>query len=223
MRFVTKAPAGQWDRAANAWELLLAKANTKAMHDIGKEARDEGRKVIVGAGFSNKFANSLVVKFIPSSGYVLDPAAYLHTTINYADIFETGAVIAGKPYLWLPLPNVPAGHGGRPHLSPKQYVAEIGPLFTIHPAGRPPMLATRITTIGPARPSRVSRGRLKRGVAFGRGQHFQTIPLYVGVPTVNIPKKFDTHAVFAEVASESNIQKAVEKNEERYIDPNGAP
>jgi hypothetical protein len=221
MRLVTTAPSGQWLKATDAYEKLIAKAETLAVRDVSKQARDQGRSAISAAGFSNKFANSLVVKFKPSSGYSLDPSAYIHTTINYADVFEHGATIVGKPFIWLPLPTVPAGHG-RPHLTPRQYVQEVGPLITMHRAGKPPMLGARIQTgrLPPQPFGRfVSRRRLARGVS-GRGT-FQTIPMFVGVPAVSIPPKFDVDGIITEVASEDNIEKAYLKNLDEYQDPNG--
>jgi hypothetical protein len=194
MKLNFKVPAGQWVKATDLYQAIMAKALTGAMHDVGKLGRDRGRAAIEGAGFSGKFGNSLVVKFSPSSGDSLNPTAYIHSTINYADVFEHGATIVGKPFIWLPLPTVPAGHG-RPHLTPKQYAQEVGPLVTMHRAGKPPMLGARIQTGRlPSQPFGrfVSRTRLKRGVS-GRGT-FQTIPMFVGVPAVNIPKKFDVHA-----------------------------
>jgi len=168
---------------------------TGAMRDVGKLGRERGRQAITAAGFSNKFANSLVAK-LPAKD-TLTPTAYIHTTINYADVFETGAVITGKPYLWLPLPTVPAGPG-RPHMTPKQYVENVGPLVTMHRAGKPPMLGARVAISAP-RPQPfgrfVSRRILRRGISMrGATQPTQVIPLFVGVPAVNIPKKFDVHA-----------------------------
>jgi hypothetical protein len=116
---------------------------------------------------------------------------------------------------------VPAGHG-RPHLTPKQYVQEIGPLVTMHRAGKPPMLGARIQTgrLPPQPFGRfVSRRRLARGIS-GRGQ-FQTIPRFVGVPAVHIPPKFDVDGIIQETASEDNIEKAYLKNLDEYQDPNG--
>jgi hypothetical protein len=194
-----KVPPGQWVKATDLYQAIMAKALTGAMHDVGKLGRDRGRAAIEAAGFSGKFANSLVVKF--PSGDSLNPTAYIHSTINYADVFEHGATIVGKPFIWLPLPTVPAGHG-RPHLTPRQYVQEVGPLITMHRAGKPPMLGARIQTgrLPPQPFGRfVSRARLKRGIS-GRGQ-FQTIPLFVGVPAVSIPKKFDVHAAVEDAFS----------------------
>jgi hypothetical protein len=196
MKVNFKVPPGQWVKATDLYKAIQAKALTGAMHDVGKLGRDRGRAAIEAAGFSSKFANSLVVKF--PSGDSLNPTAYIHSTINYADVFEHGAVIGGKRWLWLPLPTVPAGHG-RPHLTPPQYIQDIGRLVLMWRPGRPPMLGQRIQTgrLPPQPFGRfVSRARLKRGIS-GRGQ-FVTIPLFVGVPAVSIPKKFDVHAAVQE-------------------------
>ena len=195
MNLKFNVPPGQWIKATDLYQALMAKALTGAMRDVGKLGRERGRQAITAAGFSNKFANSLVAK-LPAKD-TLAPTAYIHTTINYADVFETGAVIVGKPYLWLPLPTVPAGPG-RPHMTPKQYVENVGPLVTMHRAGKPPMLGARVAISAP-RPQPfgrfVSRRILRRGISMrGATQPTQVIPLFVGVPAVNIPKKFDVHA-----------------------------
>ena len=195
MNLKFNVPPGQWIKATDLYQALMAKALTGAMRDVGKLGRERGRQAITAAGFSNKFANSLVAK-LPAKD-TLTPTAYIHTTINYADVFETGAVITGKPYLWLPLPTVPAGPG-RPHMTPKQYVENVGPLVTMHRAGKPPMLGARVAISAP-RPQPfgrfVSRRILRRGISMrGATQRTQVIPLFVGVPAVNIPKKFDVHA-----------------------------
>ena len=195
MNLKFNVPPGQWIKATDLYQALMAKALTGAMRDVGKLGRERGRQAITAAGFSNKFANSLVAK-LPAKD-TLAPTAYIHTTINYADIFETGAIITGKPYLWLPLPTVPAGPG-RPHMTPKQYVENVGPLVTMHRAGKPPMLGARVAISAP-RPQPfgrfVSRRILRRGISMrGATQPTQVIPLFVGVPAVNIPKKFDVHA-----------------------------
>jgi len=195
MNLKFNVPPGQWIKATDLYQALMAKALTGAMRDVGKLGRERGRQAITAAGFSNKFANSLVAK-LPAKD-TLAPTAYIHTTINYADLFETGAIITGKPYLWLPLPTVPAGPG-RPHMTPKQYVENVGPLVTMHRAGKPPMLGARVAISAP-RPQPfgrfVSRRILRRGISMrGATQRTQVIPLFVGVPAVNIPKKFDVHA-----------------------------
>ncbi len=194
MKIVTKAESGQWLKATDAYERILAKAATLAMRDVGKEAVTKGRASIAAAGFSSKFQSSLRVINKPSSGYVLNPAAYVHTTINYADIFETGKTITGSPFLWLPLPSVPP-IGGRPHMTPKQYVKNVGPLVTMRRPNGLPMLGAVVKGLTKAQPFGrfATRARLRKGRS-GKGSTTQTIPLFVAVPSVSIPKKFDVKA-----------------------------
>ncbi len=194
MRLITKADAGQWLKATDAYERTLAKAATLAMRDVGKAAVQKGRESIASAGFSSKFQRSLQVINKPASGYVLNPAAYVHTTINYADVFETGKTITGSPFLWLPLPSVPP-IGGRPHMTPKQYIRHIGPLVTMRRPSGLPMLGAVVKGLTKAQPFGrfATRARLRKGRG-GKGTTTQTIPLFVAVSAVSIPKKFDVKA-----------------------------
>jgi hypothetical protein len=191
MRLVTKADAGQWLKASTAYERIIAKAATLAMRDVGKDAVTKGRAAISAAGFSPKFAGTLRVINKPASGYVLNPAAYVHSTINYADVFETGKTITGHPFIWLPLPSVPP-IAGRQHMTPKQYIQNVGPLVTMRRPGRLPLLGAVVKGPPKAQPFGrfATRARLRKGRS-GKGTVTQTIPLFVGVPSVNIPKKFD--------------------------------
>ncbi len=191
MKIVTKADAGQWLKATNAYESIMAKAATLGMRDVGKEGVKKGRESIAAAGFSSKFQRSLRVINKPASGYVLNPSAYIHTTINYADVFETGKTITGSPFLWLPLPSVPP-IGGRPHMTPKQYIRNVGPLVTMRRPNGLPMLGAVVKGLTKAQPFGrfATRARLRKGRS-GKGTTTQTVPLFVAVPSVSIPKKFD--------------------------------
>lgn len=194
MKFSTQAPAGQWIKATTAYEAVMAKAVTAAMRDVGKDAVRGGRASIAAAGFSGRWQRSLRMKMQPPTGDVLNPAVYIHSTINYSDVFETGAVIKGQPYLWLPLPAVPPGKN-RPHMTPAEYVRNVGPLVTMRRRGKTPMLGAVIRTSSKQQPwgAFASRANLRAGRFRGmrsRGT-LQTIPLFVGVPSVTIEKKFD--------------------------------
>ncbi len=214
MKIVTRADAGQWLKATNAYESIMAKAATLGMRDVGKEAVTKGRQSIAAAGFSSKFQNSLRVINKPPSGYVLNPSAYIHTTINYADIFETGKTITGSPFLWLPLPSVPP-IGGRPHMTPKQYTRNVGPLVTMRRPNGLPMLGAVVKGLTKAQPFGrfATRARLRKGRS-GKGTTTQTIPLFVAVPSVSIPKKFDVKGAVDDAFKE--FQDLYIKNLEIY-------
>jgi hypothetical protein len=215
VRIVTKADAGQWLKATNQYEKIMAKAATQAMRDVGKEAVSKGRAAIAQAGFSAKFQRTLRVINRPASGYVLNPAAYIHSTINYADVFETGKTITGSPFLWLPLPNVPP-YKDREHMTPVQYVRIVGPLVTMRRAGGLPMLGAVVERGGKPTRRRLRQTFLKG--AFGEKRRATvTIPLFVAVSSVNIPKKFDVAGAVQDASDELDAlyQKRLEVYEGR--------
>jgi Family of unknown function (DUF6441) len=169
---------------------VIAEAANGAVAKSAQKGVEAGKASIAGAGFSRRWQNSLRFKMITPKNS-LEPVAYIHTTINYADIFETGGDIHGDPLLWLPLPSVP-GAGRRRHMTPAQYVKNVGPLISIRRAGKRPLLAAVIRRGAKAQPfgKFATRGQLKRGTA-GRGKQTTIIPLFVGVPSVHIGKKWD--------------------------------
>jgi hypothetical protein len=214
MRIVTKADAGQWLKATTEYERIMAKAATLAMRDVGKNAVAKGRAAIAQAGFSQSFQRTLRVINKPSSGYVLNPAAYVHSTLNYADVFETGKTITGHPFLWLPLPNVPPTKG-RQHMTPAQYVQNVGPLVTMRRPGGLPMLGARLET-GFSRPTlRKLRRTQARRVTIGEARRsFTLVPMFVAVSSITIPKKFDVKG--AVEAAFGGLDESYKKNLEIY-------
>lgn len=159
-----------------------------------------GRASIAGAGFSPRWQKSLRTKMV-TPPHSLKPVAYVHTTINYADIFETGGDIHGDPWLWLPLPSVPR-LGRREHMTPAQYVKNIGPLIKLRrPKGGAPILAAVIRRGAKAQPfgKFATRGQLKRGKAAKTGK-VEAIPLFVGVESTHIGKKWNVTAALQKEA-----------------------
>lgn len=179
--------------------VVVAAANA-AVEDSAKAGVAGGRASIAGAGFSKRWQNSLRYKMITKKGD-LNPVAYIHTTINYADVFETGKDIQADTWLWLPLPSVP-GIRGRRHMTPSQYIKNIGPLIKLRRPGRAPILAAVIRRGAKAQPfgKFATRGQLKRGLA-SRGQQ-EVIPLFVGVKSVHIGKKWDVNTQLQKAANE---------------------
>jgi hypothetical protein len=206
VRIVTKADGGQWLKATNEYEKIMAKAATQAMRDVGKLAVKNGRAVMAGAGFSTEFQRMLRVINKPASGYVLNPSEYIHSLVNYADVFEKGKTITGSPFLWLPLPNVPPNPGsgvmfggivGRAHMTPSQYVRKVGPLYTMRRPGHLPMLGARLET-GFSKPTLKKLRRTQaRRVTLGESRRsFRLVPMFVAVTSVSIPQKFDLKSAF---------------------------
>ncbi len=227
MRIVTKADAGQWLKATNTYEQIMSKAATKAMRATGKLAERKGREAIGAAGFTSNVQRTLRALNKPPSGYVLNPAVWLHSTVNYLDVFETGRTITGSPYLWLPLPNVPANTGSgvkfgglisRPHMTPSQYVRKVGPLISIKGKNGLPMLAAVVKKrVG--RKGRPSRRVLSRSATqtrfFAQDKVItETIPMFFAVSSVTISKKFDVHAATEEAFK--SLQDFYKQNLDAY-------
>jgi hypothetical protein len=204
----------QWAKANAEYARIIQKAEKGAIHDVGIAARDAVRKMVAEAGFGKKWSNSFRAKFGVNNGSLYNPFALIFSTISYAGIFETGGTIAGKPFLWLPTDNVPP-IAGRPHMTPKEYVQNVGPLVTMRLPGRVPMLGAQVRVRGALGRNQFigRRARLRRGLS-GRGDTTQTIPMFVGISAVTIPKKWDVHGTVAEEAK--GINEAYEKNLEKY-------
>lgn len=202
---------GAWLKTADAYSRTIAMTGTNAVRTTGRKARDNARRNIAASGLGDIWERSLQMKFFPKHGIAIDPEVYIFSKINYASVFEKGATISPKKnYIWLPLPSVPAVHGqglkfggivARLHMTPRQYVAKIGPLVTIKRPGKPPMLGAVVIVPRKAQPwgSFVTRGRLKRGEAGKRGVR-QVIPLYVAVDEVTLRKRTDMEGAVASAA-----------------------
>lgn len=125
--------------------------------------------------------------------------------IGYANVFERGARISGKPLLWIPLPTAPEKINGRP-MTAGLYVHAVGPLHSINRSGRPPILAGYVMRTTPGRRvtvaqlrtgQRNSRRRQARAAFGGRlGARPVSVPLFVGVPAVRIRDRLNISAIY---------------------------
>ncbi len=169
---------GSLQKAFEAKQKRIASAATAAMRDVTTKAKLDGRATIAAAGFSTKWQNALQSRVYPDKGESINAAGIVYHKIRYSGIFEHGGKITGKPFLWLPTENVPAGArlGGR--LTPEKFIARFGAL-TFIPArnGHPPMLGFQKLT--------------RRGKTAQRGEGAgQFTVMFIGIPAVNMPKKF---------------------------------
>ncbi len=196
---------GQWEKATTEYERIMAKAATLGMRQIGKLAETAARRAVGAAGFTSNVQRTIQALNKPASGYVLNPKIWLHSTVNYLDVFETGRTITGSPLLWLPLSSVPPNPGsgvkfggliGRPHMTPSQYIRKVGPLIKVVTRKHGGLIMLGAMVEGPS--TKPSRARLRQTFLkrhFGektRPTHF--VPMFIGIARVSIPKKFDTKA-----------------------------
>lgn len=198
MRLTFSALRGQFRGAIKEIERPIARAATGAIAEAGLAAKTEGRANIGSAGFGKKWQNALRDKYYPKGRESMRPAVQLYHRIPYADVFETGATIQGKPLLWVPITNnIPAKLSGR-RISPSSYTRLVGPLASVNIPGRKPMLVAKADR-GKKGTRKVSLASLRRG-ARGEG-NVKSVPVFVGVDAVKLRKRFDLRVVFARVAS----------------------
>jgi len=182
--------------ASNSMYATIEEAATNTIRQAGNSLKIEGRAAIANAGFSKKWQNAWRVNFYPKDGYSIDAAAYAYHNIPYSLVFENGATIRARAgLLWLPLPTVPK-KGKRNKASARQLAQSGVKLFTISRPGKKPLLATSLrgSRKGFASDKAVSLSKLRKGTA-GKNGVVQALPLFVGVPSVTIRKRFDLAGV----------------------------
>jgi hypothetical protein len=190
VRLTLSAVAGGFFRALTEGEKPMARAATSAVREAAELAKAGGRASIAAAGFSKKWQNALRANVYPRGRDSIRAAALIYHKVPYAQVFEEGAVIHGKPYLWLPLPNAPFGSGGK-RIPPSKFRAQTGsPLYTIRRPGKPPMLGAHVRMTAARASKAISLSLLRRGRNPGGRGAVQLVPLYVGVDAVSLRKRF---------------------------------
>lgn len=168
----------------------MAKAATNAMNRVAADIKEQGRADIATAGFSKRWQDALSVRVYPEGKDAVDPACVVIHRIPYSSVFEGGAVIGGKPLLWIALPAAKKyvnSAGG--HITPQRFLRAGYTLVSLIRRGnRLPLLAVAT--------KRVSRGRGKRRLI----EAVQHEPVFYGVQTVSIPKKFHIDEICRQAA-----------------------
>jgi hypothetical protein len=184
------AASGALFRARTEGEKPMAKAAMLAVSEAAELAKTKGRASIAAAGFSKKWQNALRANVYPRDRDSMRAAALIYHKVPYAEVFEEGAVIHGKPLLWLPLPNAPFGSGGK-RIPPSKFRQQTGsPLYSIRRPGKPPMLGAHVRMTGGRAGKAVSLSLLRRGRNPGGRGSVQLVPLYVGIDAVTLKKRF---------------------------------
>ena len=198
LRLLYAAVKGEFAQAMLKMREPMAIAAMGAMREAAQSVKQGGRATIAAAGFSRKWQNAFRVNLYPERGVSIDPAIFAYHKIPYAGVFETGAVIKGNPMLWLPLDKTPAKIGGK-RFTPRNYVAQIGPLRATRSKRGNPILLGKIQG-GVRGPGKITLAKLRAGQQGGPRSVW--VPLFVGVPLVKIRRHFDLAAVFRKARSE---------------------
>lgn len=184
LRLIAASIKGKFSEALAEKYPVVAKAATGAINDAADTLKQEARAEIARGGFSKRWQNTLRVDVYPRGGKEsVNPAIWMWHKIPYAGVFERGATIQGKPLLWLPTKHAPKRVGGK-KVTPKRYSQIVAPLRSVK-GTKVPMLVANVTA---------RRGK-KKGMT-------QSLPIFVGVPTVTIGKKFSVLDVGKRVAAQ---------------------
>jgi hypothetical protein len=187
VRLIFAAATGQFEAALKEQYKPIARAATAAIRDAGDQAKAEARANFLAAGLGQGQANALRVNAYPKGSKVsADAGAFLFHRTTYGAVFEDGATIAGRPLLWVPLPNVPQKIG-RKRMTPALYRERIGNLRYVNPPGGRPLLVADVRlskSRAGAQFGNVSAAALRRG-AGGTGV-LKSVPVFIGLSTVQI-------------------------------------
>lgn len=155
-------------KAFSQVRVIMAEAATAAMVDVAEQVMEQGRRDIASAGFSKRWQNALSYRVYPEGRASTTPAAFIYHNIPYAGVFETGAVIEGAPFLWVPTREAKQllGFGGA-LISPRRFAQRYGALRSVrfkNGGNRNPMLVGKIGG--------------------------KWVPVFVGVKRVSVGRKF---------------------------------
>jgi hypothetical protein len=199
MKIVFETDPQLWRKVFTADGERMATAATEAMREVGEIAQKAGRASIKAAGgrFGRGWQNALRLQVFPRNEVSLGATAFIYHKIPYAGVFERGAVIQGKPIMWVPLKSSPSTIGGR-RMTPDQYRISVGPLTYVKRPGHPPLLVGRIAskTAKGRKVTNVNLSALRRGASEGG----RSVPIFVGIEMARISKRFDVAGAVEQAA-----------------------
>jgi len=201
LKFTSKK--GEFSDAMAAISTPIAEAGTSAIRKAADFAKVEARQSIADAGFSKRWQNTLRADVYPKRGESLRTAAAIYHKIPYADVFESGATVRGKPTLWVPLSSSPK-KVNRKRMTPENFIAGVAPLFPLPNKGGKKILAAQMsvskTAAARGAPYKPTLAALRRGAA-GAGITV-AVPIFVGIDTVKIQKKFNVTKAVEDAAAQ---------------------
>ena len=161
------------------------KAVTDAMNAAGTDLKTAWRRQITSAGLGQRLAKTIRSKTFPRGQNSISAAAFVWS--NAADIVsakDTGPLIRSKSGFWLAIPTPAAGKGFRGgKITPAEWEKRRGlKLRHVFRKGKPGLLVAegRVSKRGQAVRSRSKTGR-----------GLQTVPIFILVPQVKLPKRLD--------------------------------
>lgn len=195
-RVIFDLPQGKFDATAKGMARTMSRALIGSLRATAKSITAEARQDIRAGGFTSRFQRAFTATLFPRQINAATPPANLNVRIRsrlgFIAVFENGATIQGKPFLWIPLPGVPAKIGGQRN-TPKLFEKTVGKLDYVRRPGAAPLL------VGPAagvRGPKVGLAALRRGQSGGKG--VQHVPIFVGVKQIHLRARTHINRIIRE-------------------------
>lgn len=163
----------------------MAYAAKAGMVDVAENAKKRGRASIAANGFSSGWQQALRSVVYPKNKDSLGPAAIIFHKIPYAEVFDKPTVIQAKSarYMWIPLPNIKQVSSGRKKsITPREWIASKSELQFVKSGNRVFLVVKD--------KGKSNRSGLKNGT-----------PVFVGVTSVSLSKKFNINGAAQDAAN----------------------
>ncbi len=171
----------------------MAIAAQMAITRAGEAVKSDARAKIASSGLGQRFVQALRVDIYPKGRASLNASAHVYHRIPYAGVFEEGAKVRGRPFMWLPLSTTPKKIG-RTRISAKLFEEKVGPLTFVKKPGKKPLLAAKMSQGRSKTATKVTLPRLRAAAGGAAKGPFVSVPLFVGVNAVNIRKRLNITA-----------------------------
>ena len=166
------------------------RAVTRGVTDAGVFLQNDWRAQVQGSGLGPNLARTIRRQTYPKTGTSLRAAALVWSKASkIVDAFDRGVTIRSSDgfYLAVPLPAAGAKGLGRKRITPGGWEARTGRRLTfVYRKGRHPLLVDTGDVVKINYMNR--KGEHKRR---GRGRKNVTIPIFVLVPQVKMPRKLN--------------------------------
>lgn len=166
---------------------VMLKASSAAVRDAGSATQKAVKANLAAGGFPSRWQNTVKATYRPAG---TPTSVHIYSTINFLSVFQNGARISGKPYLWLPLPDIPQKVGSSP-MRPALFIAKYGPLKSARHSSVPLLLGQiAVPDSGRIGKKTIAKFRRARGA-----KNVAWVPVFVGISTVQLRKRLNYTAI----------------------------
>lgn len=170
-------------------------AVSATMGSAGRALQGGWRAQVLSAGFGQRLANTVRLRLYPEGRPSLGAASLIWTKApEIVHAHDAGVLIRSKDAFWLAIPLPTAGSlPGNARMTPLQFERRTGlRLRFVYRRGRPSLLVVddaRLSATGRATGNR--RRRRRDGILTGA----TTVPVFILVPQVKLPKRLDLESL----------------------------